>query len=261
MPFKQAGMIRYYRSDLLESEGVFHAVITRQGGVSPFPWHYLNLAESVGDKRCRVIENRELIFRAFNIQRESVYDVWQVHGDNVICTDTPRPGESPHQKADAILTNRKNIALLMLFADCVPILLYDPVNKVVGIAHAGWKGTVLEVGGKTIAQMTKCYSSDPENILAVIGPSIGPDHYSVGSEVIYEVQKAFGPAASQFLEQSNGAVKFNLWECNRWILNKAGVQSIEISHICTACHTEDWFSHRAEHGKTGRFGVVLGLIE
>jgi YfiH family protein len=261
MPFRQAGSIRYLELDLLEKEGLFHAFITREKGVSPSPWKSLNLGGSGGDERNRIIENRKLVFQAFSINSNSIYDVWQVHGDNVICTDSPRNMNTPHQKADAILTNRQNIALFMLFADCVPILLYDPVQKVAGIAHAGWKGTVLKVAQKTIEQMVIRYGSQPSNILAAIGPSIGPDHYSVGSDVVQAFRDAIGPTADDFIRSGNGAVKLNLWESNRYLLEQIGVERIEIAGICTACHTDDWFSHRAEHGRTGRFGVLIGMRE
>ncbi len=259
MPFRQAGRVRYLGFDLFEKEGLFHAVITREEGVSPSPWKSLNLGGSGGDERSRVIENRRLVFQEFDIERDRVYDVWQVHGDTVICADGPRDLRTPHQKADAILTNRQNIVLLMLFADCVPILLYDPVQKVAGIAHAGWKGTVLKVAQKTIEQMMMRYGSQPSNILAVIGPSIGPDHYTVGPDVVQSFRDAIGSVADDFIRYSDGAVKLNLWESNRYILEQTGVERIEIAGICTACHIEHWFSHRAEHGRTGRFGVLVGM--
>lgn len=259
MPFRQIGTLRYYGFDLLEKEGLFHAAITREGGVSPPPWNSLNLGGSGGDDRSRIIQNRDLLFQAFNISGKNIFDVWQVHGDTVICSDRPRDPEKPHQKADAIITDRRNIVLLMLFADCVPIILYDPVQEAVGIAHAGWKGTVLKVAAKTVKQMGICYGSEPENIRAVIGPSIGPDHYSIGTDVIQSVRDSFGFMADDFIRSDNHGVKFDLWESNRFILENSGVKQIEVAGICTACHTKDWFSHRAENGQTGRFGVLVGL--
>jgi YfiH family protein len=259
MPFRQAGILRYYGFDLLEKEGLFHAVITRNGGVSPAPWSSLNLGGSGGDERSRIIKNRNLLFQAFNLASNSIYDVWQVHSDTVICTDEPRSPVIPHQKADAIITNRQNVVLLMLFADCVPIILYDPVQKAVGIAHAGWKGTVLQVAAKAVERMKFCYGSQPSNIRAAIGPSIGPDHYTVGTDVIQSIRNAFGPVSDDFFQDNNSGIILDLWKCNSYILEQIGVEHVEVAGICTACHTEDWFSHRAEHGQTGRFGVLVGL--
>jgi len=259
MLFQQAGSVRYLGFSLLEKPGLFHAVITRHEGVSPEPWSSLNLGGSGGDERSRVIENRKRVFQAFSINSNRVHDVWQVHGDTVVCANNPRETGVPHQKADAIITNVPNLFLLMLFADCVPILLFDPVQKVAGIVHAGWKGTVLKVSQKAVEQMVIRYGSQPQNILAAVGPSIGPDHYAVGKDVIRAVDDVFGAAAEHFIHCHNGAVKLDLWECNRYILEMAGIKQIEVAGVCTACHVDDWFSHRAEQGRTGRFGVIIGL--
>ena len=257
--FQQAGSVRYLGFDMLEKAGLFHAVITRHEGVSPAPWNSLNLGGSGGDERNRVVENRRRLFQALNIESHQIYDAWQVHGNDVICTNGPREAGAPFEKGDAILTNVPNLFLLMLFADCVPIVLYDPVRKVVGIAHAGWKGTVLRVAQKAVEMMVVRYASQPKNILAAIGPSIGPDHYSVGEDVIGAVKNAFGTAAEHLIHRNNGQVKLDLWQSNRIILEQSGIEHIEVAGICTACHLDDWFSHRAEHGKTGRFGVLVGL--
>ncbi len=259
MPFRRIGCLRYYGFDLLEKEGLFHAAITREGGVSPAPWNSMNLGGSGGDERRRIIQNRNILSQTFNVSINKIFDVWQVHGDRVFCTDGPRDPGTSHQKADAIITNRHNIVLLMLFADCVPIILYDPVQKAIGIAHAGWKGTVLKVAARAVEKMGICYGSQPANIRAVIGPSIGPDHYTVGSDVIQSVRDSFGLVADDFIRSNNREVKLDLWEFNRFILEHAGVEHIEVAGICTACHTKDWFSHRAENGRTGRFGVLVGL--
>lgn len=260
MPFRNAGVLRYYGFDILDKEGLFHAVLTRNGGVSPHPWSSLNLGGSGGDERSRIVQNRNLLFKELGIDINNLFDVWQVHGDTVIRTDEPRNPGMPHRKADAIITDRQDIVLLMLFADCVPIILYDPIKGVIGIAHAGWKGTVLKVAAKTVEKMGKCYGSQPDNIRAVIGPSIGPDHYMVGQDVIQSIRTAFGPVADDFIRENHQEVKLDLWECNRYILEKIGLVHIEVAGICTACHTEDWFSHRGEYGRTGRFGVLVGLI-
>jgi copper oxidase (laccase) domain-containing protein len=142
MPFHQAGVLRYFTFDLFDQHGLIHGLFTRHGGVSPAPWDSLNLGGTVGDERANVIENRRRLFEALDRPVESIFDSWQVHGREVICVDRPRPLDAPHPKADAILTDRPEITLFMRFADCVPILLYDPVRRVAGMVHAGWQGTV-----------------------------------------------------------------------------------------------------------------------
>jgi hypothetical protein len=147
----------------------------------------------------------------------------------------------------------------MRFADCVPILLYDPVQGVVGLAHAGWQGTVKGIATSAVEAMQARYGSRPVDIRAGIGPSIGVHHYAVGAEVIARVRESFGEAAASFLPETNGAVQFDLWAANRFLLEQAGVFQVEVAGLCTACHPQDWFSHRAQNGRTGRFGALIAL--
>ncbi len=259
MPFVEKPPLRYWTATLLTEAGIPHGVFTRRGGVSPPPWASLNLGNTVGDDRARVQENLRRVFAALGRPLTSRYDVWQVHGNDVVCTQAPRPPEQPHRKADAILTDRPDITLVMRFADCVPILLADPVRRVVGLVHAGWRGTVVGAVRAAVERMVTCYGSNPADILAAIGPSIGPDHYEVGEDVAEQVRVAFGTAADALLPAPNGRIHFDLWTANRLLLEQAGVRHIEVAGICTACHLEDWYSHRAEKGKTGRFGAVIAL--
>ena len=264
MPFHQSGEIRYHTFESLEETEIVHASITRQGGVSPQPWVSLNVGGTVGDEAARVLENRRRSFLALGRPYESLYDVWQVHGTEAVCADSPRPREQPHLKADAILTDQPGVTLFMRFADCVPIFLYDPIRRVVGLAHAGWQGTVKKTAAYAVRAMQARYCSRPQDILAGIGPSVGPHHYEVGSDVVVQVRQAFGAGAADLLKSPNGGseksgVQFDLWRANLLVLEEVGVQQIEIANICTACHLEDWYSHRGEQGRTGRFGALIGL--
>lgn len=263
MPFIETDGIRYYTFESLADEGVAQAVFTRQGGVSPKPWAGLNVGGTVGDDPARVIENRQRAFRAAGRAPESLYDVWLVHGNEVVCTESPRLQHEPHKKADALLTDRPQVTLFMRFADCVPILLFDPVRRVVGLVHAGWQGAIRRTAGAAVEAMQARYASNSEDLLAGIGPSIGAHHYDVGPEVAAQVRQTFGQDAGKLLtaHPQNGAsrVQFDLWAANRLILEQCGVRQIEIARICTACHLEDWYSHRGEGGRTGRFGALIGL--
>ena len=259
MPFCQSDEVRYYAFDLMEQAGITQAAFTRRGGHSPAPWQSLNLGGSVGDEVARVQANRRRAFETAGRAYESVYDAWQVHGADVVCAQTTRtPGVEP-ARADAILTDRPEVTLLMRFADCVPILLYDPRRRVVGLVHAGWQGTVRRVVMAAVQAMKARYYSQPQDILAGIGPSIGPDHYEVGADVASQVHQSFGSDARSLLPMHKGAVHFDLWSANRLLLENAGVRHVQTAAICTACPLDDWFSHRAERGKTGRFGVLIGL--
>ena len=259
MPFASHGKIRFFQFENL-GPGISHAIFTRHGGVSPEPWAALNMGSMVGDELQRVHENRRMALQTLELEVNSVFDVWQVHGIEVAIAETPLPPEKVHTQADIILTDIPGITLMMRFADCVPIMLHDPVKKVIGIAHAGWMGTVRGTIRFAVEAMQNRYGSTPADIQAAIGPSIGPDHYVVGPDVINEVKKAFTAAdTSRLLTSSAESNKFDLWAANHLLLEHAGVRKIEVAGICTACHTGDWYSHRAEKGRTGRFGAVIAL--
>jgi len=138
-------------------------------------------------------------------------------------------------------------------------MVFDPKKRVVGISHAGWMGTLKDVAGVTINSMRERYGSNPADIVACIGPSIGPDHYEVRDNVIQQVKQVFGEEAELVLLPHKNSIHFDLWKANQLLLQRAGVEQIEIAGVCTACHTDDWFSHRAEKGKTGRFGALISL--
>lgn len=259
MPFNQPDSIKYYYSDLLAEENIIHAVFTRRGGLSPEPWASLNVGGLRGDDPQRVYQNRVLSFTTMGREPESVYDVWQVHSSDVLCTDGPRPQTVRHRKADAILTDRPEVTLFMRFGDCVPILLYEPNRRVIGIIHAGWIGTVKGIVTETITTMQTEYRCDSADIRAVIGPSIAAHHYEVGTEVAEQVERAFDKDADALLIIEGGSTYFDLWRANQLLLEKWGVREIEVSGICTACELDDWYSHRGESGRTGRFGVLMAL--
>lgn len=253
------GNLKYYEFEQFDRDKVCVRFYSRLGGVSPEPWTSLNQGGTNGDSRENVIENRRRVFESINRPVESIFDVWQVHGNKVICTDRPRDLQSEHQKADAIFTDKPQITLFMRFADCVPIVLYEPEKKVIGIIHAGWMGTVNKIVIDAIKTIQERYGVNPKNIVAGIGPSIGPDHYQIGMDVIQQVKKSFGEKSSYLLENKDHQTYLNLWKANEINLRESGVEQIEISEICTACNTADWYSHRLENGTTGRFTAVAFL--
>jgi len=258
MPFAYNNGIRYYTFDLFP-HAVTQAVFTRQGGVSPEPWASLNVGGTVGDDVARVRENRYRSFGALGRRIDSLFDVWQVHSAEAVIADAPRDPKSELLQADVIFTDKPEVTLYMRFADCVPILFYDSKQGIVGLAHAGWLGTVRGVATAAVKKVREHYGSKPENISAAIGPSIGVDHYEVGPDVIAKVQESFNSDSERLIETRNGKTYLDLWSANFIQLQKAGVEKIEVAGLCTACRLDDWFSHRAEKGKTGRFGAMIGL--
>jgi len=256
--FQTTDGVRYLTFDAFP-KNIVHAIFTRQGGLSPTPWDSLNVGGTVGDERERVLENRYRAFRALGRDPHSMFDVWQVHSADVVITQAPHLSQPPEFKADAILTDRPGVTLFMRFADCVPILLHDPKKGLIGIAHAGWQGTVKKIAKATVDAMQAAYGSNPADILAAIGPSIGPDHYEIGPDVIERVRASFDGDSDMLLHPHDGRVHLDLWAANRLTLEQAGVEQVEVAGLCTACVPDDWFSHRAQKGKTGRFGALIAL--
>jgi len=248
--------LRYYQFESLNKPGIFQGIFTRLGGSSPDPWNSLNLGGTVGDADERVNKNLSKLLAAIGGSNDDLVQIRQIHSKDVIIADQAMDGIN---HGDAMITNQPGLILLMRFADCVPIIFYDPITRTAGIAHAGWKGTAQEISLETVRRMEENFGSKPSNLIVGIGPSIGPDHYLVGKEVISEIKQAFPSKWNQILIYSPDGVKLDLWKANQISLEKAGVTSIEISNICTGCHTDEWFSHRAENGRTGRFAAVVSL--
>ena len=251
-------LISYFTFDSLDQAGLVHGVFMRHGGCSPAPWKSLNMATSVGDSRENVIENRKRISVVLGVDQHSFYDVWQVHSSKVIYAQKPRELDEDHLQADAIVTDKAEVSILMLFADCVPILFYDPHKEAIACAHAGWQGTFKRVAAETVKAMQEQFGSRPCDIKAAIGPSICAQHYEVGENVVEAAQAVFEDT-SQVIVRKNGKVYADLQNANELILREIGVHQVEQSNICTMDNTRDWFSHRGENGNSGRFGAVITL--
>ena len=252
-----SGDIHYFTFNSFPNGSLTHAIFARAGGVSPQPWASLNMSISTGDSAENARANRVRAFEALELPAESMADVWQVHGTETIRADAPRGGHSPI-KADGLITDRPGVTLFQRFADCAPILLYDPKRHALGMVHAGWRGTVERAAASPVKAMAEAYGSRPADLIAGIGPSIGPDHYEVGPEVVEAARRAFDHA-DELLITHNSKIHFDLWAANARVLREAGVEQIEVAGLCTACRNDLFFSHRAEAGKTGRFGAVIAL--
>ena len=259
MQVKTAGSILYYEFDTFNPAVVAQAVFARHGGQSPAPYSSLNMSVSTGDTRENVRANRMRAFAALDREPDSVADLWQVHSADVLVADTPNAPADYKGKADALITDRPEVTLFLRFADCVPILLYDPRRPAVGLVHAGWRGTLAKAPVAAVRAMAERYGSRPGDLVAAIGPSIGPCHYAVGPEVVEQTRHAFPNAGDDLLQRVNGGHNLNLWAANARALREAGVEQIENSALCTACHAGDFFSHRAHGAQTGRFAALIGL--
>jgi polyphenol oxidase len=261
MEWKSSKEMRWVQFENLTQVKITHGFFTRHGGVSPVPWASLNLGGTVGDDPDNTVENKRRILKIFNLAMDSVYDAWQVHSADYIRAYEPRPLDAKQLKADILVTNVPGLPLMMRFADCVPLMAYDPVEKAIGIAHAGWIGTTKDVAGCLVRAMTREFGSNPEDLITGIGPSIGQEHYPVGEEVVSAVEKVLGTLTKDVIKRVDSNTHLDLWKTNEILLQKAGVKDIEVARICTVCHNEDWFSHRGEKGKTGRFGAIIQIPE
>ena len=237
-----------------------HAIFTRQGGYSQAPFDTLNLGSSVGDDPQAIKKNYEQVYQVTHITPEQTVSCHLIHSADVLTINQANQ-QRLMGKADGLVTGTPNIYLSMRFADCTPLIFFDPVRGAVGLTHAGWRGTMQDMAGATVRMMVKQFDCQPGDMIAVIGPAIGPCCYEVGPEVMTAGAENFEDSASLFTRW-NGKTNhahFNLWEANRRQLAAAGVQQIIQSELCTACRTDQFFSHRAEQGRTGRFGVIIGL--
>ena len=237
---------------------LYHGAFTRLGGVSQAPFETLNLARSVGDEAQAVQENNRRMLAVFDMTPDRATTVWLVHGKAVAVMTRGDAGRY-RQGFDAIITRERGLALTMRFADCVPIVFFDPVQRAIGLAHAGWRGVAENVAAATVVALHDECGSNPRDLWAGIGPCICVDRYRVGQEVIDLVAPACPPHAPIVQRQPDGSLHLDLNAAVLSQLKACGVENVEDSAICTASNTTEWFSHRAENGKTGRFGVVIGL--
>ena len=235
-------------------------------GHSSPPYNSLNLSFNVGDDPEKVLKNRELLAGTLGIPLTSLTTAKQIHDGHVkIVSEALRGKGSTDCKGaingtDAMVTNVPNICLMILLADCVPILFYDPSKRVIGVAHAGWKGMLQGVAQKTVAVFREHFGCLRHDILVGIGPSIGPCCYQVGQEIVSQVEHAFGTKRDYINNESaNGKGYLDLWTANLKQLVQAGVpeKNIEVAKMCTCHQANLFFSYRHEKGETGRFGAGI----
>jgi YfiH family protein len=251
-----------YTFDSLVHYPVHAFVSTRHGGVSPAPWNTLNFSVARGDSRERVTENRRRFAEAVGVDPAHVTHARQVHGTGVAKVEWEEVGQTL-EGCDALITDAVGLPLSVVFADCTPVLLYDPIQHALGVCHAGWRGTVNGAAVATLWAMQAAYNSEPAHILVGIGPSIGPASYQVGGEVLAMAQAKLTDGEQYFHYPDGPEARpyFDLWRANAGQLIEAGVppEQIEISGIDTAQQTDDFFSHRAELGRCGLFAMMAWL--
>lgn len=253
----------------LREQNIRHGFSSRIGGVSSGCYATMNLGFHRGDSDENVIENYRRICTSIGIVPEDLVFTDQVHKTKVRTAHSCDKGKGynkirDYSEIDGHITREENLPLLAFSADCVPLFFADPSVRAVGLSHSGWKGTAHKIGPVTVRRMEEEFGCCPGNIIAVVGPSIGPECYEVGSEVYEEFERSF---SSDLIEHiftpgnSDGKSFLNLWEANRLTLLEAGLkeENIIISGVCTACHPELLFSHRKYGRMRGSMAAFITL--
>jgi len=205
-----------------------------------------------------VEQNKKLISIGFDIPQDNLFIPTQTHSDNVELIDFSKPD---YPDCDGLITNKKDVAIGLNFADCVPIIFYDPIKNVVGSAHAGWRGTVAKIGPKTVERMVKEFGSNPEDIIALIGPAIGKCCFEVGDDVKEKLIKSIDVVGLEnptyFSDQCVENNHADLKQINKIQLLATGLKKIDVCEYCTSCQSELFFSYRKENGNTARHSAVI----
>jgi YfiH family protein len=263
-------ILPYYSVPALEALPMVHHVIaTRGGGVSEGIFRSMNLSFSRGDKEEAVRENFRRISEVLGIPEDHFVFTDQTHTVNVRTVTEEDAGKGltrarDYTDTDGLITDVPGLALGAFFADCVPILFADPVRRAIGISHSGWRGTAGRMGEVTILRMISEFGCDPKDIICAVGPSICEKCYEIGEDVAEQFRETFaGDVRGILRETGGGKYHLDLWEANRRILIEAGVlpDHVTVMGVCTCCHPEELFSHRASHGRRGNLGAFIALRE
>ena len=252
-----SGELVVYRFESLPTESLAHAVFTRLGGTSQPPFATLNVGSNVGDDPAAVAENHARIYARMEISAGRVVTGHQVHGNQVAMV-ADEDGGRRLSATDGLVTAVPGLCLMLRFADCQPILLLDPARHALGLIHAGWRGLAQGVAHRAVEAMRRAFGTEPHDLIAGLGPAIGPCCYLVGDNVATAMGYAL-PNWRLALKQEGTHWRFDLPAANAQQLAAAGVTKIEQAGICTSCHKDEFYSHRAENGRTGRFAVLAYL--
>ncbi len=253
----------------LDRTGVVkHAFSTRLGGVSRGVYATMNFGFTRGDDPAHVIENYHRMAHILGVEMNRMVLSHQTHTVNVRRMTEADAGKGivksrDYADVDGLITDVPGLTLVTFFADCVPLYFVDPVRRVIGLSHSGWRGTVKRMGQVTLERMREEYGTDPADAVACIGPSICGDCYEVGGEVVEEFAQAFSTCHHDriFYAKSNGKYQLDLWAANRIVLEEAGVKpgNIHVTDICTHCNPQLLFSHRTAGEARGNLAAFLAL--
>lgn len=247
-----------------------HGFSTREGGVSTGIFGSMNLSFTRGDDPEAVMENFRRFGEAVGMDHRAMVFTQQTHTTNVRVATAADRGKGiichrDYTDVDGLITNEPGVPLVTFFADCVPLYFVDPVRRVIGASHSGWRGTVRKMGQVTVEAMARTYGCEPADLIAVIGPSICGNCYEVSQDVADAFRAAFEPEAWPQLLRDKGSGKYmlDLWKANQWILAKAGLrrENIHVSGLCTHCHPDALWSHRSLGSARGSLAGFMMIRE
>jgi polyphenol oxidase len=260
---KKAGKIHYLEPGLFAARGIsVQGFTTRHEGVSRAPYNSLNLGFGTLDSPHNVEGNRSLLARSFGTSLDKFVTVTQVHGDDLLLIDEPNQDYSHFLKleCDGIITNQPEVMIGVCVADCFPVLLMDPVNRVIAVLHAGWKGTAAGICKKGVEALVSMFGADPRNILAAVGPGIGACCYEVDAPVIDAFRKGEAGVPGFIEEKGAGKWRLDLSMANLRQLLRAGLreENVETEKLCVSCSKDFFYSYRRDGGETGRqMGFIM----
>ena len=259
----------YLEFELLADTGVVrHGFSTRLGGVSSGCYDSLNLSFTRGDSEDAVRENFRRIASSIGVRCEDMVFSQQTHTTNVrAVTEADRGGgitrPLEYRDVDGLITNVPGLCLVTFYADCVPLYFVDPVKKVIGLSHSGWRGTVGKIGKITVEQMCTRYGCNPSDIRAAVGPSICRDCYEVSEDVIEQFRENFDRIywKDLFYQKPDGKYQLDLWKANEIVFTEAGIlpEHMAVTNVCTRCNHSVLYSHRVMGNERGNLAAFLEL--
>lgn len=267
--FKQQNAFGYLTVPAWNELGAVAAFTTRNGGHSTGAYKSLNMSLHVGDDRELVIANRETVSQSLGFELRQMVCCEQVHGNGVAVVDKQHAGRGStglHDTlpgCDAMVTDCPALFLTEYYADCIPVYFFDPIKRVIGLAHSGWKGTALRIAEATVTVMRDRFGCCSEDIRVFIGPGIGPECFAVDADRRSQVERLFTFHDQIIYSYNENQYVWDLHLSNRLIIEQSGIPKDNIisCRICTACNPELFFSYRGTGGHTGRMAAVLGLLD
>ena len=245
-----------------------HMFTTREGGVSKDIYESLNLSFTRGDDETAVLENYRRVAQALGTTIDHIVTSDQTHTTNVRPVGKEDLGKGitcprDYKDVDGMITDQPGVLLATFYADCVPLYFVDPVKKVIGLSHSGWRGTVGKIGKVTVEKMEEEFGCDPADILGAVGPSICQDCYEVSEDVIKKFRENYDENLwpEIFYQKENGKYQLNLWKANESVFLESGIlpEHIAVTNVCTHCNPDILFSHRTTGNERGTLSAFLAL--